>query len=126
MQLQGLRDSLNVKLNAALKVLNHADYCAEDLSIHPTLVKCDYVLDEFDKPMVTVQIEKMYHNTIQVYDFTVKLRADVYTVLERAHTKDSDDGILGTSGASGPITSGREVVEYIVAKVCYFMGLAYR
>ena len=123
MQLQGLRDSLNVKLNAALKVLNHADYRAEDLSIHPTLVKCDYVLDEFDKPMVTVQVEKMYNNTIQVYDFTVQLRNNVYTVLERAHMKDMDDGI---PGASGPITSGREVVEYIVAKVCYFMGLAYR
>lgn len=122
MQLQGLRDSLNVKLNAALKILNKTEYSLPDNSTRTTLAKCDNTIDIDGNSVVLVQVEKMTNNHVVVYDLVIRLNNDEYTVSDRVRPNDTEVCQYQTSE---PITAGREVVEYVVAKVCYFIGAAY-
>lgn len=130
MTLQGMRDSLEVKLNTALKALDLTKYTRpNDDHAYNTLAVCAVNVDENDPDIqqVSVVVEKVKNGCLFSYRLDVRLKYGVYTVTDQTHHNETVDG--GTVVAayckyhtSDKLTAGREVVDYIVAKVCYFMG----
>ena len=132
MTLQGMRDSLEVKLNAALKALDLRTYTRpNDDQAYNTLAVCTVSVDENDPDIqqVSVVVEKVKNGCLFSYRLDVRLKYGVYTVTDQTHHNETvDDGTVvaacGKYHTSDKLTAGREVVDYIVAKVCYFMGTA--
>lgn len=131
MTLQGMRDSLEVKLNAALKALDLRTYTRpNDDQAYNTLAVCAVNVDENDPDIqqVSVVVEKVKNGCLFSYRLDVRLKYGVYTVTDQTHHNetvgDMHSTVYGKYHVSDPLTAGREVVDYIVAKVCYFMGTA--
>lgn len=132
MTLQGMRDSLEVKLNAALKALDLTKYTRpNDDHAYNTLAVCAVNVDENDPDIqqVSVVVEKVKNGCLFSYRLDVRLKYGVYTVTDQTHHNETVDGGTAVTTyckyhTSDKLTAGREVVDYIVAKVCYFMGTA--
>lgn len=129
MTLQGMRDSLSVKLNAALKALHLTTYTIpDDDRAWNTLSVCAVNIDEDDSNIVQVSVvvNKVSNGYVYRHRLDVRFKDGVYTVTDQTHHNetvgDMHSTVYGKYHVSDPLTAGREVVDYIVAKVCYFMG----
>lgn len=133
MTLQGLRDSLNVKLDAALNVLDLRTYTRpNDDQAYNTLAVCAINVDENDPDIqqVSVVVEKVNNGCLFSYRLDVRFKHDTYIVTDQTYHNETRDGtvvsVCGEYHTSDRLTAGREVVEYIVVKACYFLGLTSR
>lgn len=131
MTLQGMRDSLEVKLNAALKALDLTKYTRpNDDHAYNTLALCAVNIDENDSNIVqiSVVVEKVRNRCVFSYRLDVRFKDGAYTVTDQTHHNETVGNmystVYGKYHVSDQLTAGREVVDYIVAKVCYFMGTA--
>ena len=125
MQLNGLRDSIRVKLTAALNTIEHAEYKTPDHQTHPTLAVCTDTIDENGVPVLVVQAEKMNADDkfVMVFDMKITFDGQVYTIKDAVHRKDKVTDLHFVSELNA---GGKIVVDHVVAKICYFIGATYR
>lgn len=128
MTLQGMRDSLDVKLNAALKALHLRTYTIpnDDRAWNTLSVCAVNIDDDSDNVQVSVVVNKVSNGYVYHYRLDVRFKDGTYTVTDQSHHNetvgDMHPTVYGKYHVSDKLTAGREVVDYIVAKVCYFMG----
>ena len=128
MKLNGLKDSLRVKLTSALDNIKvkttYTIYNNEFRVVH----SCDVVAINGSE-MLKVTIDKLVNDKICVYDVAIKFDGEHYLLIDEMHSCDVDavrkmnyfDDVDVTK--CKVFTSGRTVVDYVVNNVCYFMGL---
>lgn len=128
MKLNGLKDSLKVKLTSALadiKVKTTYTVANDEFRV---VHSCD-VVSVNDSEMLKVTIDKLVNDKICIYDVVIKFDGERYLIVDEIHSCDVND-IRKTNYFDNFITtkckvftSGRTVVDYVVNNVCYFMGL---
>lgn len=125
MQLHGLRDSIRVKLTAALNTINRTEYKTPDHEAHPTLAVCAETTDADGVPALIVQAEKMdvTDKFVLVFDMKITFNGHTYTVKDCVRHKDHETELHFVSELNA---GGKVVVDHVVAKICYFMGATYK
>ena len=125
MQLHGLRDSIRVKLTAALNTINRAEYKTPDHEAHPALAVCSETTDADGIPALIVQAEKMDvgDKFVLVFDMKITFDGHTYTVKDGVHRKDEEADLHFVNELNA---GGKVVVDHVVAKICYFMGATYK
>ncbi len=120
MSLNGLRDSLNVKLNEALIAINWITAESPDGAVAHTVSNCSHCVADTDDDSVVTTIfdgEDIYLNITTTYD----AENDVFRVHE-THTTKSGEREAGTFELNQECATGKLAVEYIIARVCFFIG----
>lgn len=124
MKLNGLKDSLKVKLTSALddiKVKTTYTVANDEFRV---VHSCDVVSVSCSE-ILRVTINKLAGDKICVYDVAIKFDGDHYLIADEMHSYDVN-AVMKTNVDTTKckvFTSGRTVVDYVVNNVCYFMGL---
>lgn len=129
MKLNGLKDSLKVKLASALdNIKAKATYTIYN-NEYRVVRWCEVVSIDNGGEMLKVTIDKLDNDKIHVYDVAIKFDGDHYLMIDEMHSC-SIDAVRKLNYFSDVeitnckvFTSGRTVVDYVVNNVCYFMGL---
>lgn len=114
MELNGLKDSLRVKIASAL----------DNIKVNTT-----YTINNNNSEILKVTIDRLENNRICVYDVAIKFDGDRYLLIDEMHSCDVDAVRAMNYFHDFDVTkcrvftSGRTVVDYVVNNVCYFMGL---
>ena len=129
MKLNGLKDSLKVKLASALDNIKvkttYTIYNNEYRVVH----SCEVVSINNGSEMLKVTIDKLDNDKIHVYDVAIKFDGDHYLMIDEMHSCSIGDVRIINYFYNFEVTkcrvftSGRTVVDYVVNNVCYFMGL---
>ena len=129
MKLNGLKDSLKVKIASALDNIKvsttYTIYNNEFRVVH----SCD-VVSVNGNEMLKVTIDRLENDKICTYDVAIKFDGDRYLMIDEMHSCSIDavrimnyfDNVEVTK--CKVFTSGRTIVDYVVNNVCYFMGLS--
>lgn len=128
MKLNGLKDSLRVKIASALDNIKVKTTYTINNNEHRVVHSCD-VVSVNGNEMLKVTIDRLVNDKICVYDVAIKFDGDRYLMIDEMHSCDVDvvrgmnyfDDVDVTK--CRVFTSGRTVVDYVVNNVCYFMGL---
>ena len=128
MKLNGLKDSLRVKIASALDNIKVKTTYTVYNNEHRVVHSCD-VISVNDSEVLKVTIDRLENGKICVYDVAIKFDGEHYLMIDEMHSCDVDavrkmnyfDDVDTTK--CRVFTSGRTVVDYVVNNVCYFMGL---
>lgn len=128
MQLNGLKDSLKVKIASALDNIKVKTTYTLYNNEYRVVKSCDIVPIN-NSEMLKVTIDKLDNDKIYVYDVAIKFDGDRYLMIDEIHSCSIDavrkmnyfDDVEITK--CKVFTSGRTIVDYVVNNVCYFMGL---
>lgn len=128
MKLNGLKDSLKVKLTSALADIKVKTTYTIANNEFRVVHSCD-VVSVNDSEMLKVTIDKLVNDKICIYDVAIKFDGERYLIVDEIHSCSIDavrklnyfDDVEITK--CKVFTSGRTVVDYVVNNVCYFMGL---
>lgn len=128
MKLNGLNDSLRVKIASALDNIKVKTTYTIYNNEHRVVHACD-VVSVNGNEMLKVTIDKLVNDKICTYDVAIKFDSDRYLLIDEMHSCDID-AVRGMNYFDDVdvtkcrvFTSGRTVVDYVVNNVCYFMGL---
>lgn len=129
MKLNGLKDSLKVKLASALDDIKAKTTYTLYNNVYRVVNACEIVPINNGSEMLKVTIDKLDNDKIHVYDVAIKFDGDRYLMIDEMHSCSIDavrkmnyfDDV--TIYKCKVFTSGRTVVDYVVNNVCYFMGL---
>lgn len=128
MELNGLKDSLRVKIASALDNIKVKTTYTINNNEHRVVHSCD-VISINDSEILKVTIDRLENGKICVYDVGINLDGDRYLLIDEMHSCDVDAvRVLNyfydfDVAKCRVFTSGRTVVDYVVNNVCYFMGL---
>lgn len=128
MQLNGLKDSLKVKIASALDNIKVKTTYTLYNNEYRVVKSCDIVPIN-NSEILKVTIDKLDNDKICVYDVAIKFDGDRYLMIDEIHSCSIDavrkmnyfDDVEITK--CKVFTSGRTIVDYVVNNVCYFMGL---
>lgn len=129
MKLNGLKDSLKVKLASALDNIKAKTTYTIYNNEYQVVRWCEVVSIDNGGEMLKVTIDKLDNDKIHVYDVAIKFDGDHYLMIDEMHSCSID--AVRKLNYFGDVditkcrvfTSGRTVVDYVVNNVCYFMGL---
>lgn len=129
MKLNGLKDSLKVKLASALTNIKAKTTYTIYNNEYQVVRWCEVVSIDNGSEMLKVTIDKLDNDKIHVYDVAIKFDGYYYLMADEMHSCSIDavrklnyfDDVEITN--CKVFTSGRTVVDYVVNNVCYFMGL---
>lgn len=129
MKLNGLKDSLKVKLASALDDIKAKTTYTLYNNEYRVVNACEVVSINNGSEMLKVTIDKLDNDKIHVYDVAIKFDGDRYLMIDEMHSCSIDavrkmnyfDDVDVTR--CKVFTSGRTVVDYVVNNVCCFIGL---
>ena len=129
MKLNGLKDSLKVKLASALDNIKAKTTYTIYNNEYRVVNSCEIISANNGSEMLKVTIDKLDNDKIYVYDVAIKFDGDHYLMIDEMHSCSID--AVRKLNYFGDVditkcrvfTSGRTVVDYVVDNVCYFMGL---
>jgi hypothetical protein len=128
MKLNGLKDSLRVKIASALDNIKVKTTYTMYNNEHRVVKSCD-VVSVNGNEMLKVTIDRLENDKICTYDVAIKFDGDRYLLIDEMHSCDIDAVRAMNYFHDFDVTkcrvftSGRTVVDYVVNNVCYFMGL---